>query len=614
MEEGAPKGCWSSGHSPFLSFNQGLSSRMTEVLSIQTQTDQSSHFGTPLHRSPSHTSFLLPNPTSYSQPPSPTLKSKYASVGYDNRPSSSLPSSAPSSPRLSHPEFSNQPSYTSTPSSSLSLDEQCDQQDEGIIFPSYGDGGYCEDYNELENPSSLEPQSPNTVPRSASDSSIHSPSKSVIPEALPTAGDDLSMKREPTRHVDYLSHSWKEEDIWASWRHIVAKRNVYSNSQRLENASWRTWTKSKYQLKTVSPETLNWYALFASRRLVNLMVHFLIPNRLKDHDVTWLYGPLQTNTVKPLDFDSAPPASQLSRSNSFGSKKPILKRRSLSEIMLQRSLSSSTLMKQATDSLRAQQPGKRLRNRPTLGDRVLPGSISSSNPGSPDGTPFPPTALSSASTSGKQTPRTKRHIHFNNKVEQCIAINKGGDDHGDYFNAIHDDSDDDMLTMKPVRSNGAKISTHSIPRNSFSGESKTIAMLPSTTLNCRGDTPEPAKQKSKQQGGFWSLGSKLNPSPSQETLRPSAPSSNFLLADEDEDADLNWQPSACGGRRDSIFPMRRSRDEENDDEGTMRAGLRRTPSGMFMPYEEDENDFHPSGVFGKVVDTVNTAKDIAHVI
>lgn len=158
MEEGAPKGCWSSGHSPFLSFNQGLSSRMTEVLSIQTQTDQSSHFGTPLHRSPSHTSFLLPNPTSYSQPPSPTLKSKYASVGYDNRPSSSLPSSAPSSPRLSHPEFSNQPSYTSTPSSSLSLDEQCDQQDEGIIFPSYGDGGYCEDYNELENPSSLEPQ------------------------------------------------------------------------------------------------------------------------------------------------------------------------------------------------------------------------------------------------------------------------------------------------------------------------------------------------------------------------------------------------------------------------------------------------------------------------
>ena len=270
-------------------------------------------------------------------------------------------------------------------------------------------------------------------------------------------------------------------------------------------------------------------------------------------------------------------------------------------------------MKQATDSLRAQQPEKRLRNRPMLGDTVLTGSTSSSNPTSPDGISFPPTALSSASASGKQTPCTRRHIHFNNKVEQCIAINKGGDDHGDYFSAIHDDSEDDMLTMKPIRPNGAKISNHSTPRNSFSGESKTIAMLPSTTLNYRGDTPEPAEQKLKQQGGFWNLGSKLNPSPSQETLRPSAPSSNFLLDDEDEDADMNWQPSTSGGRRDSIFPMRGPKDED-DDEGAMRTGLRRTPSGMFMPYEEDEDDFRPSGLFGKVVDTVNTAKDIAHVI
>jgi hypothetical protein len=34
-------------------------------------------------------------------------------------------------------------------------------------------------------------------------------------------------------------------------------------------------------------------------------------------------------------------------------------------------------------------------------------------------------------------------------------------------------------------------------------------------------------------------------------------------------------------------------------------GLRRTPSGIFMPYEEDEDD---------VVDAGNTARDIAHVI
>ena len=43
--------------------------------------------------------------------------------------------------------------------------------------------------------------------------------------------------------------------------------------------------------------------------------------------------------------------------------------------------------------------------------------------------------------------------------------------------------------------------------------------------------------------------------------------------------------------------------------------MRRTPSGMFMPYEdEDEDDIVAAGLFGRVVDTVNTAKDIAHVI
>jgi Fungal protein of unknown function (DUF1752) len=79
-------------------------------------------------------------------------------------------------------------------------------------------------------------------------------------ELSQTVNDDQAVEDQPTRHVDYLSHEWKEEDIWSSWRYIVARRNVYNNSVRLENASWRTWTKAKYHLKTVSPETLNWYA------------------------------------------------------------------------------------------------------------------------------------------------------------------------------------------------------------------------------------------------------------------------------------------------------------------------------------------------------------------
>ncbi|KAK2667192.1 MTH1187/YkoF-like protein [Fusarium oxysporum f. sp. vasinfectum] len=43
------------------------------------------------------------------------------------------------------------------------------------------------------------------------------------------------------------------------------------------------------------------------------------------------------------------------------------------------------------------------------------------------------------------------------------------------------------------------------------------------------------------------------------------------------------------------------------------AGMRRTPSGMFMPYEE-EGVSSTDGILDRVIDTVNTARDIAHVI
>ena len=331
--------------------------------------------------------------------------------------------------------------------------------------------------------------------------------------------------------------------------------------------------------------------------------------------MTWLYGPLQTGNRRSFTTDSSIATTDLSRSNSFISKKPILKKRSLSEVMLQRSISSSSLMKQATDALRAQQygHGKSVHGRPLLD---LQGSdhSTSSNPVTPGSAAAPP----SVSSSGLESPSERRHIHFNDKVEQCIAIdNKDGDD--EYFHAVHDDddySDEDVIMMKRVPTK-AKLSNRSTPRNSFSNESKTIAMLPSTTLKYRGDTPEPAKQDSKQTGGFWRAGAILSPSPSQETLRPSKPSTNFLLDEDDEDADLNWQPAGTSSdrRTGSSTPPIRSMDSaldpDNEDAGS---GLRRTPSGMFMPYEEDEDDVVAAGLFGKVVDTVNTAKDIAHVI
>ena len=231
-----------------------------------------------------------------------------------------------------------------------------------------------------------------------------------------------------------------------------------------------------------------------------------------------------------------------------------------------------------------------------------------------------PSILASSSSSGVQTPGgEKRHIHFNDKVQQCIAINKEADEHEYDYNAVHDDdsSDDGIIMMKPVHGKERKLSNRSTPSGSFSNESKTIAMLPSTTLKYRGDTPEPPEERPKQKGGFWNVAAKLVTSPSQETLKPSRSSSNFLLDDEDdEEADMSWQPPiAPAGRRDSMYGYHsRTGGHFMDDDDIEGRGLRRTPSGMFMPYEEDEDDVVAAGLFGKVVDTVNTAKDIAHVI
>ncbi|KAI4208878.1 MAG: hypothetical protein LQ351_008132 [Letrouitia transgressa] len=566
---------------------------MAQVLSFPSQTDGAPSFGPDsLHRSSSQTSLLFQSSNPYTSSPN-HLKPRYAQAGNDNRTFHSLPSSAPSSPRLSQRGFSNQPSYTSTPSSSLSLDEQCSSEDADvdINFPSYDDD-YFGSISEAEAPAPLESHdTPNALSLKTDDSTLILERREK-PSPSPTAGDDLEVRREPTRHVDYLSHNWREEDIWCSWRHVVARRNVYSNSTRLENASWRTWAKSKYRLKTVSPETLNW---------------------MKDHDVTWLYGPLQTDTGMQLNSNSGPAAGELSRSNSFTSKKPILKKRSPSELMFQRSISSSTLIRQATDAIRAQQPVAQSYDQPILSEQNPSNFSTSSCSGTPS-TPSVdgrPSFKASTNTSGRQTPCAKRHIHFNNRVEQCIAIN-GEHDQCGYGPAVEDDSDseEEMLIMKPVTTQ----SRPSTPRNSFSNESKTITMLPSTTLKYRSDTPDPIKQQDRQKGGMWSSNPKILQSPSQETLKPSSPSSNFLLDDEDDDIDMNWQPSA--GRRDSIYLHRSqlsSYNFQNEHENTQPSGLRRTPSGMFMPYDDEEYPV-AGGLYGKVIDTVNTARDIAHVI
>ena len=86
--------------------------------------------------------------------------------------------------------------------------------------------------------------------------------------------DDTDVKDSPDQHVDYLTHKWKEDEISKSWKYVTLRRSAVADSARLENASWRTWAQTRLNLKTISPEELNWS---------------------KENDVTWLYGPVITH-------------------------------------------------------------------------------------------------------------------------------------------------------------------------------------------------------------------------------------------------------------------------------------------------------------------------------
>lgn len=240
---------------------------MTEVLPIPTQPEGSFFDANPLRRTSSQTSLFLHGTTSYPTPTS-ALKPKYPPTSFENRISASLPSSAPSSPRLNHFGLSAQPSYISTPSSSLSLDDQCstedDEAEEDIVFPDYDDEKFFQEgsclHVECASIPLLPPLRTDILPRSVKTSSSAKPSRPQVVDQPSATEDDTAARKEPTAHVDYLSHSWAEEDIWASWRYVVSKRKVYGNSIRLENAVWRSWTKLKYQFTTIAPGHLNWYA------------------------------------------------------------------------------------------------------------------------------------------------------------------------------------------------------------------------------------------------------------------------------------------------------------------------------------------------------------------
>jgi len=395
-------------------------------------------------------------------------------------------------------ESSRASSLHSESSSSLSLDTRLDEsssEDDGLSFPDYGKNrkGFSKpvdsfDYGDAQGIKIIGESLPPFDPQVTSEGSLSTDTPLTTPDPVPVSEDDTAVRKEPSRHVDYLSYEWREEDIWSSWRHIVEHRSVYGERSRLENASWRTWAKSQFKLRTVSPETLNW---------------------LKDVDVTWLYGPLQPASNRFASQQNSEPVSHLSKSSSFLGhvKKPILKKRSMSEAMLQRSISTSSLVAEAAEMAQKQRSPtvtlERRKPRPIIGRKTsdIPTASSlMSRTTSREPTDY----FTSRSTSGLQTPfdGEKKHIRFAEKVEQCIAIEtKDGDDDEDDFNhnpwASQNDedssSDEGVVMMKRSRKNKRRPLSRTSSKTSISSSkagNKTIEKLPSTTLKYRTDSPD----------------------------------------------------------------------------------------------------------------------------
>ena len=239
---------------------------MAEVLPAPSMYDGQSYIPDSLlrHSPPSHSPIYIGTPRSCS----PQQYSSSSSVSGTSDQFDSQSSSSPPSPQIG-PYLSRSPSYHSTPPSTISLEAKEELYDL--------DKSWLPTYTTPSARQIAEPPTPRPTPVGVPQSPAPTPERLSTPiedsesqSRLPPVADDSSLKDEPSRQVDYLSHDWREEDIWASWKHITSKRKELGESSRLENASWRQWAKQKNRLSTVSPETLNWYVYNQGRRCLSV--------------------------------------------------------------------------------------------------------------------------------------------------------------------------------------------------------------------------------------------------------------------------------------------------------------------------------------------------------
>lgn len=288
-------------------------------------------------------------------------------------------------------------------------------------------------------------------------------------------------------------------------------------------------------------------------------------------------------------------------SNSGLEKKPILKKKTASETILQHSLSQNTLLRCASAIIKSQEattlPPLTAKGLPLVQDRPIFTSTRTTT------TTTTSTATTTTTTSHGSPNCEKRHIHFNNEVVQCIAIDSKEGDEEDIASSRSASGNNLNDHSLPQRQQDSSCSINNPKCFVSHGESKIIAPLPPTTLKCRADTPEP--------------GPRHTSTSERDKLRQANLGLRFnsdVYNDYEYDENDSWYPKS--EHHDDGISRPWFVGSEDEREGRP---LRLTSSGMFMPYDDDESyddegDTSTSGIFGRVIDTLNTAKDIAHVI
>ncbi|KAF8738744.1 carbohydrate metabolism-related protein, partial [Rhizoctonia solani] len=364
----------------------------------------------------------------------------------------------------------------------------------------------------------------------------------------PVVDDAHVVSNLPRVCVDYLSHNWQEEDVWKSWRSMTRHKHEIANGVRLENASWRTWWKQRNKLRTVSPETLNclrpprfiisFHYLFRGLHILSLSLPFgplvffapinasLLLRRLKDSDVTWLYGPL--HTAEPVPAHKEPTLSDKLDLMKSAGKKPILKHRTLTELLSlprpaspilessdltdEESIDYSTeagvrppLAHTKSDTNIIRRPSNRRISPPRVAQSMSDKSAHQENPvptlqvnglektrsrGSESSNSPRGGSSDIESNSGKE----RRHIHFNTFVEQCISIDKPRSPSGD-DDSEDEEADDDILEMRSI-SGSSTTSVVSNIRPSFtrrdSSDKDLVSIAPIAPTVLKSSDPHPA--------------------------------------------------------------------------------------------------------------------------